>query len=282
MTRPPVKEPHLADGGDEPSRQSTSGAAGVDGTVGDFDRPARQRQDLSTWVVGGAGVVAAAVALVQFATESVIGVLVVATVTVGTGVALGYFAWQNRRLAAAVVGVALAMAGTGIASATLSRVGDRPVQPVVSGSATAGPRLPGGTGSSAPTHIALRLSADYRPRAFWSVVGGARSEDGDFGIECRKKRQVSEGCVFGEPAQYRLVSSVGYVAEATATSVGDRMWCAGVQGQPGFLPVTFLPVTRGGRYCVRTPQNIIGVTVEDLPEPSSAIEVTLSVTVWPV
>jgi hypothetical protein len=276
VAQPPVKEPHLADEGDEPSRQSTGRVADLNGTVDDFDRPTRQRPDLSTWVVSGAGVVAAVVALVQFATESVIGVLVFATVTAGTGVATGYFAWQNRRPAAAVVGVVLAMAGTGIASATLSRVGDRPVRPAASGSTTTGPRLPGGTGSGAPTHIALRLSADYRPRAAWSVAAGAQSEDGDFVIECRKKRQVSEGCVFGEPPQYRLVSSVG-VAEATTTSVGNRMGCAGVQGQPGFLPIT-----QGGHYCVRTPQNIISVTVEDLPEPSSAIEVTLSVTVWPV
>ncbi|MGH7931147.1 MAG: hypothetical protein ACREQV_25520 [Candidatus Binatia bacterium] len=86
------------------------------------------------------------------------------------------------------------------------------------------------------------------------------------------------GCRKGFPVVYHALPNVSGGAEmgrADADPIHDRSVCERAHYDP-----TYLPITEGGYYCLRTPTRLVGLRTESLPLADDTITVRIYATAW--
>ena len=129
-----------------------------------------------------------------------------------------------------------------------------------------------------PAWIVLELSQDNNPRASWSASDGRQIPDVglDLTIKCVRFPDTSTGCTAGQPLEYHLDSVNGRTAQVSADPTFDGAACTSAVFQRSLRKIV-----ADGYYCVETAAYWIGIDPDNLPAASSAIKVTLIVTLWP-
>ncbi len=142
------------------------------------------------------------------------------------------------------------------------------------------PTSPGAPGSLFSGLVDLEMDLGPAiPQRSWDV-DSRQSVDSvaDFAVECRLESVPRRGCRSGLTAVYHLLPAgrAGVkAARVTGDAVVDRSVCHGAQ-----FNSTYLSLSEGASYCVRTEIKLVGVKVSNLPIVSSSIVVRLLVTIW--